>query len=86
MVWDDSTVGGSLIDARQVGPTARVVIGSQPRLNFPAQPDGRSDAQRVAANQAVIGRAGLDAWLPQYQETSGGATSTGQIACSAATH
>jgi hypothetical protein len=77
------TIEGGLIDARQVGSTARVVISSQPRLNFPAQPDGTSDAQRVAANQAVIGQAGLEAWLPHYEETSGGATSTGHTACSA---
>ena len=77
------TIDGSLIDARQIGPAVRVVISSQPRLDFPAQPDGTSNAQRVAANQAVISHAGLDAWLPQYEETSGGATSTGHIACSA---
>jgi hypothetical protein len=76
-------IGGELIDARQTGTTARVVIGSQPRLNFPTQPAGASDAQRVAANRAVIGRAGLGAWLPGYAETSGGASSTGHIACSA---
>ncbi len=82
-VLSSYTIEGGLIDARQVGSTARVVISSQPRLNFPAQPDGTSNAQRVTANQAVIGQAGLDAWQPQYEETSGGATSTGQIACSA---
>jgi hypothetical protein len=82
-VLSSYTIEGGLIDARQVGSTARVVISSQPRLNFPAQPDGTSDAQRVAANQAVIGQAGPDAWLPHYEETSGGATSTGHIACSA---
>ncbi len=77
------TIEGSLIDARQIGPAVRVVISSQPRLNFPAQPESTSNAQRVAANQAVVSHAGLDAWLPQYEETSGGATSTGHIACSA---
>lgn len=82
-VLSSYAIEGGLIDARQAGSTARVVISSQPRLNFPAQPDGTSDAQRVAANQAVIRRAGLDAWLPQYQVVSGGATSTGHIACSA---
>jgi hypothetical protein len=82
-VMSSYTVGGSLIDARQIGPAVRVVISSQPRLDFPAQPDSTSNAQRVAANQAVISRAGLDAWLPQYEETSGGATSAGHIACSA---
>jgi hypothetical protein len=82
-VLSSYTMEGGLIDARQVGSTARVVISSRPRLNFPALPDGTSNAQRVAANQAVIGQAGLDAWLPHYGETSGGATSTGHIACSA---
>ena len=77
------TIEGSLIDARQIGPAVRVVISSQPRLNFPAQPESTSNAQRVAANQAVISHAGLDAWLPQYEETSGGATSTGHVSCAA---
>ncbi|HEV2258912.1 MAG TPA: beta-propeller domain-containing protein [Streptosporangiaceae bacterium] len=82
-VMSSYTIEGSLIDARQIGPAVRVVIGSRPRLNFPAQPGSTSDAQRVAANQAVISRAALDAWLPQYEQTSGGVTSTGHIACSA---
>src|SRR6266568_2743011 len=82
-VMSSYTIEGSLIDARQIGPAVRVVISSQPHLNFPAQPESTSNAQRVAANQAVVSHAGLDAWLPQYEETSGGATSTGHIACSA---
>jgi hypothetical protein len=82
-VMSSYTIEGSLIDARQIGPAVRVVISSQPRLNFPAQPESASNAQRVAANQAVISHAGLDAWLPQYAEMSGGESSTGHIACSA---
>jgi hypothetical protein len=82
-VMSSYAIEGSLIDAREIGPAVRVVISTQPRLNFPAQPESTSNAQRVAANQAVISRAGLDAWLPHYEETSGGATSTGHIACSA---
>jgi hypothetical protein len=77
------SIEGSLIDARQIGPVVRVVISSQPRLNFPAQPGSTPDAQRVAADRAVISRAGLDAWLPQFAETSRGESSTGHIACSA---
>jgi hypothetical protein len=76
-------IEGSLIDARQIGPAVRVVIGSQPRLKFSAQPYGTTDAQRVAANRAVIRNAGLDAWLPHYEETSGSVTSTGHVSCSA---
>ncbi|HEU5420863.1 MAG TPA: beta-propeller domain-containing protein, partial [Streptosporangiaceae bacterium] len=82
-VLSSYTIEGGLIDARQTGSAVRVVISSQPRLHFPAQPEGSSDAQRIAANQAVVSRAGLDAWLPQYEETSGGAASTGHVACSA---
>jgi hypothetical protein len=82
-VMSSYTIGGGLIDARQIGSTVRVVISSQPRLDFPAQPDGASNAQRVAANQAVISHADLDAWLPQYEETSNGVTSTGHVPCSA---
>src|SRR6266568_4483330 len=42
------------------------------------------DARQIGpAVQAVISRAGLDAWLPHYEETSGGATSTGHVACAA---
>ena len=82
-VMSSYTIEGSLIDARQIGPAVRVVISSQPRVNFPAQPESTSNAQRVAANRVVVSHAGLDAWLPQYEETSGGATSTGHIACSA---
>src|SRR5215472_7471817 len=82
-VMSSYTIEGSLIDARQIGRVVRVVISSQPHLNFPAQPESTSNAQRVAANQAVISHAGLDAWLPRYEETSGGATSTGHVSCAA---
>src|SRR6266516_4283154 len=82
-VMSSYVIEGSLIDARQIGPAVRVVISTQPRLDFPAQPGSASNPQRVAANQAVISRAGLDAWLPHYEETSGGATSTGHVACAA---
>src|SRR5690242_6309939 len=82
-VMSSYTIEGSLIDARQIGPAVRVVISSQPRLNFPAQPASTSNAERVAANRAVISHAGLDAWLPQYEETSGGAASTGHVSCAA---
>ena len=82
-VMSSYRIEGSLIDARQIGPVVRVVISSQPRLNFPAQPYGATDAQRIAANRAVIRNAGLDAWLPNYEETSGRVTSTGHVPCSA---
>jgi Beta propeller domain len=82
-VMSSYRIEGSLIDARQIGSAVRVVISSQPRLNFRAQPYGTTDAQRIAANRAVIRNAGLDAWLPHYKETSGRGTSMGHVPCSA---
>ncbi|GAA3775041.1 beta-propeller domain-containing protein [Micromonospora maritima] len=73
-------IDGSLVDARQVGATARVVIRSTPRLTFP-QPRKGTDAQRTAANRAVVDRAGIDAWLPRYELREGGRTTTGQVGC-----
>jgi hypothetical protein len=80
-VLSSYSVEGSLVGARQIGSIARVVIDSQPQLDFPAQPSGATDAQRVAANRAVIGRAGIDAWLPHFAETTGAITSTGRVPC-----
>jgi hypothetical protein len=73
-------VDGALVDARQVGETARVVIRSGPRLTFPWQPNG-TDAQRTARNRAIVDRSGVDDWLPRYSVTTSGATRTGRIAC-----
>lgn len=73
---------GALLDARQVGSVARVVINSQPRFAFPPDQSG-TVAARTAANRAVIARAGLDAWLPSYSQTAGGKTTTGQVPCGA---
>jgi hypothetical protein len=60
------TIDGAELDARQVGSVARVVVRSQARL---------------PADRGAIGSAGFDAWLPHYEETSGGATSTGRVPC-----
>jgi hypothetical protein len=90
-------IEGTLVDARETGTVARVVISSQPRLHFPAQqgtaqagavpgqaqPGAASSATLVAANRAIIAHAGLDAWLPQFTETAGGVTVTGHVPCTA---
>jgi hypothetical protein len=75
------TIEGSELDARQIGSVARVVVRSQARLPIVPQPNGATDAQRVAANRAAIDRAGLDTWLPHYEITSGGTTTTGRVPC-----
>ncbi|WP_229399141.1 beta-propeller domain-containing protein [Micromonospora okii] len=65
-------IDGNLLDARLTGPTARVVVRSRPRLEFPDLGEGATDAQRLAANRTAVARAGLDAWLPAYDWTVGG--------------
>ncbi|MGW1058638.1 beta-propeller domain-containing protein [Micromonospora rubida] len=74
-------IDGSLLDARLTGPTARVVVRSQPRLVFPDLDKDATDAQRLAANRAVIARAGLDAWLPTYERTEDGRGDAGRVGC-----
>jgi len=76
-VMSSYRIGGALVDARETGSVARVVISSQPRLYFPPQ------RGTVAANRAIIARAGLDAWLPQFTETAGGITIAGHVPCTA---
>jgi uncharacterized secreted protein with C-terminal beta-propeller domain len=73
-------VDGSLVDAREVGGTARVVVRSSPRLEFPWREQG-TDKQRVAANQRIIDEATVEDWFPQYTVTTGGTTSKGIVGC-----
>ena len=76
------TVDGRLLDARQVGSTVRVVVVSGPRLNFPYH-EKQTNAQRIAANQAIVDRAGADDWLPRYEVTNGTRTTRGRVDCAA---
>jgi hypothetical protein len=79
-VLSEYRVDGGLVDARQVGATARVVIRSWPRLEFPYR-DNRSDTQRTADNRAIIDRSGIDDWLPRYTVTTDHGTRSGRVAC-----
>jgi uncharacterized secreted protein with C-terminal beta-propeller domain len=75
-------IDGSLVDARQVGNVVRVVVRSGPRIEFPQPELNQGDqTQRIAANQAAVDRAGPDEWLPRYQVTANGRTSTGRVGC-----
>ena len=73
-------VDGGLVDARQVGATARVVVRSSPRLEFTYREQG-NDKQRVAANRRVIDKATADDWFPRYTVTTGGTTNKGLVGC-----
>jgi hypothetical protein len=74
-------IDGGLVDARQIGATARVVIRSAPRIAFPQSQAGRSDTQRIAANRTIIDHAGTADWLPRFEITAGGTTKRGQVPC-----
>ncbi len=76
------TVDGGLLDARQTGSIARVVISSTPRINFPDVTNG-TDAQRTKVNRQVIDQATLDDWLPRIDVTTGTTTTHPQIGCDA---
>jgi uncharacterized secreted protein with C-terminal beta-propeller domain len=74
------TMDGSLVDARQVGATARVVVRSAPRITFPYA-ERATDAQRLAASRQIIDKARLGDWLPQYAITTDGRTERGRVEC-----
>jgi hypothetical protein len=73
---------GSLLDARQVGGTVRVVVRSTPRLNLP-QLENATSQQRLDANRAAIDQAQPADWLPRYAVTTGGKTTRGSVPCNA---
>ncbi|WP_412747335.1 beta-propeller domain-containing protein [Krasilnikovia sp. MM14-A1004] len=74
------TGDGTLVDARQTGTVARVVLRATPEIRLPDRPDASED-DRVAANRTAVGRAPLGAWLPDWSVTTGGATRSGQVGC-----
>jgi hypothetical protein len=80
-------VDGNYLDARQVGSVARVVVRSMPRLEY-TYPDGvRSPELAELENRAIVAESTLGDWLPRYQLTQGGATSTGQLPdCASVSH
>jgi len=75
-------VDGDLLDARQVGVTARVVVRSAPRIVFPYAQKG-TDSERTRANKKIIDAAPLERWLPRIRVTTDGSTQTTTIPCEA---
>ncbi|HSR25298.1 MAG TPA: beta-propeller domain-containing protein, partial [Candidatus Eisenbacteria bacterium] len=61
------TVDGSLVDARQVGGAARVVVRSTPRV--------------AAGDPAAIDGATISDWLPRYRLSVDGRTTSGRVGC-----
>jgi hypothetical protein len=79
------TIDGALVDARQVGSVARVIIRSTPQVYLPAGA-GVSGQDGLSADRAVIGHAPLSAWLPHYAVTAGQVRRAGRVDCAAVSH
>ncbi|MFI5915410.1 beta-propeller domain-containing protein [Dactylosporangium sp. NPDC051541] len=77
-------IDGALLDARQVGSVARVVIRSAPRIEFPRINSTKSDDERIAANRAAVNAAPVEDWLPRWTAVDGAGTKTsGHVGCGA---
>ena len=72
---------GTLLDARQTGSTARVVLRSAPQIAFPENPQAGDAGTRVAANRRAVTTAPVGAWLPTWSVTTGDTTERGTVGC-----
>ncbi len=72
---------GRLVDARQTGTVARVVLRTSPRITFPDEAPGRDDDARAKANRDTIDDAPADAWLPSWTVTTGSTVARGKVGC-----
>ncbi len=72
---------GRLVDARQTGTVARVVLRTAPRVTFPDIMSQRDDEDRLDANRDAVADAPGDAWLPRWTVTTGGTVEEGKVAC-----
>ena len=74
-------VSADLLDSRQTGSTARVVLRSAPHIPMPPYQPNQTNDQRIAAGKAAVEQAGLDAWLPTIEVTTGSSTKKVSVAC-----
>ncbi|HSR85478.1 MAG TPA: beta-propeller domain-containing protein [Streptosporangiaceae bacterium] len=84
-IVSEYTMDGSLVDARQVGSVARVIVQSAPRIYFPPM-EAPSAQPGLAPERAAIAHAGLNQWLPRYAVTAGGQRVTGVVDCASVSH
>jgi uncharacterized secreted protein with C-terminal beta-propeller domain len=70
---------GTLVDARQTGSVARVVLSSAPSITFPFR--ANSTAGLLRENRSVVAEAPLTAWLPSWEITTGTITTEGRLGC-----
>ncbi|MBM2616950.1 beta-propeller domain-containing protein [Actinoplanes sp. LDG1-06] len=73
---------GRIVDARQTGSVARVVISSGPTFQLPFR--GVPEPENVMQDDKnTIVNTPVDSWLPDWEITTGGRTTKGQLDCEA---
>jgi Beta propeller domain len=72
-------LGGSFVDARQVGSTARVVLHSGPALTWTYPSDTASEADALRANRDILAGSTIEDWLPHYVRSEGGQHTEGRL-------
>jgi len=72
---------GTLVDARQTGSVARVVLSSGPKFTFPFR--ATTTDGMLKENREVVRAAPVDSWLPGWEITTGGKTTSGRLDCGA---
>lgn len=72
-VIDTLEVEGTILDARLVGDTARVVVTSQPeQLTFvyPSSADPAAEAIAEETNRRIVEESEIEDWLPAYRQVT----------------
>ena len=72
-------VGGSYVDARQIGGVARVVVSSTPRLSYVYPGNGRTVDGAERENAKMLEDTPISSWLPHYSLTTPTSTSDGTL-------
>lgn len=70
---------GFYLDARQIGGTARVVVRSQPRLQWVYPDTHINEAGSLRRNKEILQSAPITSWLPRYELDQNGARSSGTL-------
>jgi uncharacterized secreted protein with C-terminal beta-propeller domain len=77
---------GGFVDARMVDGTVRLVVQSAPRIQFPVPGGNASAKEQLARNREAVAHTPLSAWLPSYDVTAHGATTSHTVACRQVSH
>ncbi|MCI0688463.1 MAG: beta-propeller domain-containing protein [Sporichthyaceae bacterium] len=77
---------GDYVDARQVGSVVRIALRSYPKLEFTYPGDGVSERAATRANRKVVQNSTLSDWVPDYRQTTGGQTTSGELTSCDAVH